>query len=181
MSGRAAAPLAAVAPPDAVRSSLEGKLGSSPEDGAEHRQGGPPPQGSTPLKEAGIDRAPTLSLLHMLPAWAALVACETLAQAAMKAGGEGLAGLPFGAAFLRAALAEPWVIVGALGYLGSFAAWMAILDKVPLSRGFPMSAVVALAIVAAGVLGFGEAVGPARGAGILLILAGLVVMGNEAT
>src|SRR5262249_47066007 len=52
-------------------------------------------------------------------AWVLLLAFETLAQVALKAGGEGLSDLPFGAAWLTAAIGNPWVLLGALGYLGS--------------------------------------------------------------
>lgn len=119
------------------------------------------------------------SRLRMLFAWGGLVAFETLAQAAMKAGGEALAGLPFGRIFLLTAIREPLVLVGAAGYLLSFAAWMVILEKVPLSRGFPMSSVVALAIVAVSVLGFGEVLDGWRLSGIALIVGGLFLMGDE--
>ncbi len=112
-------------------------------------------------------------------AWSGLVIFETLAQAAMKAGGAALSGLPFGRAFVVAAVGEPLVLVGAVGYLLSFAAWMMILDRVPLSRGFPMSSIVTLAIVSASVLFFGEVVDGWRLCGIGLILGGLFLMGDE--
>lgn len=117
--------------------------------------------------------------LPRLAAWGGLVAFETLAQAAMKAGGASLAGLPFGRAFLAAAVREPLVLLGAAGYLLSFAAWMVILDRMPLSRGFPMSSIVTLAILAASVLVFGEVLDGWRLCGVALILGGLALMGDE--
>ncbi|WP_156418383.1 EamA family transporter [Aureimonas sp. D3] len=119
------------------------------------------------------------SLLPRVLAWVALILFETAAQAALKAGGEALAGLPLGRAFVAAALVEPWVWVGALGYIGSFVAWMVILDRMPLSRGFPMSSLVAVAVVAASVFLFGEVLDGWRIAGLTLILSGLALMRND--
>lgn len=119
-------------------------------------------------------------LLRSILAWSALVAFETLAQAALKAAGAALSNVPFGTDFALAASREPWVYAGAVGYLGAFVAWMAILDKVPLSRGFPLTSIVAVSIIATSVLAFGETLGLVRGAGVGLILFGLVMLGNEA-
>ena len=122
-------------------------------------------------------RAP--SRLSRVLAWGALILFETAAQAALKAGGDQLTGLPLGRAFVAAAVVEPWVWVGALGYLGSFVAWMVILDRMPLSRGFPMSSLVAVAVVAASVLLFGEVLDTWRVVGLTLILSGLALMRND--
>jgi drug/metabolite transporter (DMT)-like permease len=112
-------------------------------------------------------------------AWGALILFETLAQVALKEAGESLATLGFGRAWVLAALHEPSAYAAACGYVGAFLAWMTILDRMPLSRGFPMSSLVTLAIIAASVLVFGETLDGWRLAGIALILAGLALMGNE--
>jgi drug/metabolite transporter (DMT)-like permease len=114
-------------------------------------------------------------------AWVLLLAFETLAQVALKAGGEGLSDMPFGAAWLGAAIGNPWVLLGALGYFGSFLAWMVILDRLPLSLGFPLTAVALLTVAAASFLVFGETLTLWRIAGIGLIVAGVVIMGRGET
>jgi drug/metabolite transporter (DMT)-like permease len=111
--------------------------------------------------------------------WAALVTFETLAQVALKIAADRLGdGLAAGD-WLAAAVVEPWVWVGALAYLGSFAAWMTILDRLPLSRGFPLTAVVYVAVAAASLIAFGETITPLRWCGIGLIVVGVVVIGGE--
>jgi len=111
-------------------------------------------------------------------AWTALLAFETLAQVALKAGGEELSRQPFGVEWLTAALGSPWVLAGVAGYIGSFLAWMAILDRMPLSFGFPLTAVVILTVALASYFVFGETLTPVRTAGIGLIVAGVIVMGR---
>jgi drug/metabolite transporter (DMT)-like permease len=112
-------------------------------------------------------------------AWLALLAFETLAQVTLKMGGEPLAAMPFGLPWLAEAAHNSWVWAGVAGYVGAFAAWMIILDTVPLSLGFPMTAAVVLAVAAASHYLFGEVLSYWRLGGIALIIAGLVVMGGD--
>jgi drug/metabolite transporter (DMT)-like permease len=109
-------------------------------------------------------------------AWLLLLVFETISQLALKIGGEALAHVPFGLAWLSKAAGNPWVIVGVFGYLGSFCAWMVILNRVPLSFGFPLTAVVMLVVAIASRYVFDEELTPWRVAGIGLIVAGVVVM-----
>ncbi|MBP0580248.1 EamA family transporter [Labrys sp. LIt4] len=111
-------------------------------------------------------------------AWLFLLAFETTSQLALKIGGEALAHLPFGLAWLMEAARNPWVIVGVFGYLGAFSAWMVILDRIPLSFGFPLTAMVMLVVAIASHYVFGEELTAWRMAGIGLIVAGVVVMGG---
>ncbi|MFO1149050.1 MAG: EamA family transporter [Alsobacter sp.] len=111
--------------------------------------------------------------------WAALVASETLAQVALKVAADRLGDHEQAGAWLAAALRQPWVWIGVLGYLGSFAAWMTILDRLPLSRSFPLTAIVYVAVAGASVFVFGEAITPLRSFGVALIMAGVIVIGGE--
>jgi drug/metabolite transporter (DMT)-like permease len=111
-------------------------------------------------------------------AWFGLLVFETLAQVALKAGGNALAQRPFGVTWLEAALINPWVLAGILGYLGSFAAWMVLLNRLPLSFGFPLTAVVMLSVVLASCLLFGETITLGRMIGIGLIIAGVMLTGR---
>jgi drug/metabolite transporter (DMT)-like permease len=109
-------------------------------------------------------------------AWLLLLVFETISQLALKIGGEALAHVPFGLAWLSEAAGNPWVIAGVFGYLGSFSAWMVILDRVPLSFGFPLTAVVMLAVAIASRYVFGEELTSWRVVGIGLIVTGVIVM-----
>ena len=112
-------------------------------------------------------------------AWMALLGFEALAQIGLKAGGERLADQPFGLHWLLQALSEPWVLAGIIGYLGAFAAWMAILDRVSLSFAFPLTAVIMIVVAAASYFIFGETISWLRGFGIALIIAGVVMIGRS--
>ena len=113
-------------------------------------------------------------------AWTALVLFETLAQVALKAGGDKLGDAPLDTAWILSAATEPWVIAGVLGYLGSFISWMVILSfAIPLSLGFPLTSVCYVTVTAASVLFFHEEVHGLRGAGIALIIVGVIVIGTE--
>ena len=114
-----------------------------------------------------------------LAAWAFLILFETLAQVALKAGGDRLGDGAVDLAWLAAAAADPWVVAGVLGYVGSFVSWMVILDRLPLSLGFPLTSVCYVTVSAASVLIFREEIGWIRGLGIVLIVVGVVVIGSE--
>ena len=115
---------------------------------------------------------------NALLAWLLLLAFESISQVALKIGGEALAHRPFGRVWLFDAAGNPSVIVGVLGYLGSFCAWMIILDRIPLSFAFPLTAVVMLVVPVASYFVFGEELTPWRLVGIGMIVAGVVVMGG---
>jgi multidrug transporter EmrE-like cation transporter len=54
-----------------------------------------------------------------------------------------------------------------------------ILDRLPLSLGFPLTSVCYVTVSAASVLIFREEIGLLRGLGIVLIVLGVVVIGSE--
>ncbi|MCK0196734.1 hypothetical protein MWN34_07380 [Ancylobacter sp. 6x-1] len=120
-------------------------------------------------------------LLPSFAAWAVLIGSETVAQVALKAGGLHLTDVPAGPGWLLAAIQDPWVIAGIAGYIGSFLAWMVILDRVDLSLGFPLTAIVIVTVTLASTVMFGEALPPLRLAGIGFIVAGAVFMGRGET
>jgi drug/metabolite transporter (DMT)-like permease len=114
-----------------------------------------------------------------LAAWTALVLFETLAQVALKAGGDTLGDAPLDLSWVLSAATNPWVLAGILGYVGSFVSWMVILDRIPLSLGFPLTSVCYVTVTAASVLLFHEEIGWLRGGGIALIILGVIVIGTE--
>ena len=114
-----------------------------------------------------------------LAAWTFLILFETLAQIALKAGGDRLGDGASGPAWFMGAAAEPWVGAGVLGDVGSFVAWMVILDRIPLSLGFPLTSICYVTVSAASVAIFHEEIGALRGLGIVLIMVGVIVIGSE--
>jgi len=120
-----------------------------------------------------------LSPQAVLVAWVFLLAFETMAQVGLKAGGEVLSGVPFGMAWLGQAAQTPWVWAGIVGYLGGFASWMVILDRMPLSLGFPLTAVVMLTVALASRYIFGEELSSWRLSGIGLVIIGMAIMGGD--
>jgi len=117
----------------------------------------------------------------MVAAWTGLLASETVAQLTLKAGGAALAGEPFGVGWLLHAVSSPWVLAGIAGYIGSFAAWMIILDRMALSLAFPLTAMVILVVTLASYLAFGEVLTFWRASGIAVILAGILLLGDDAS
>lgn len=115
----------------------------------------------------------------MIIAWVLLLGFETLAQVGLKAGGQTLTNTPFGPSWFLDALHTPWVWAGIAGYVGGFAAWMVILDRIPLSFGFPLTAVVMLSVAVASYYLFHEVLSLWRLSGIGLVIAGLVIMGGD--
>lgn len=129
----------------------------------------------TPGQDA-IDAPP--GPLGIVVAWLNLLVFETCAQIALKEGGSQLSQHSFGAEWLVEAAHNPWVWAGIIGYLGSFCAWMIILNTVPLSAGFPLTAVVMLVVICASWFIFEEAITLWRMIGIVLIVAGVTVIGR---
>lgn len=111
----------------------------------------------------------------LLVAWPTLLLFDTASQLAFKLGSRALDGKA-GAAWGAALLTSPWIIAGVLGYLGSFAAWMLILRRAPLSQAFPMTAIGYIAVVLASHLLLGEIVDAWRWVGIGCIATGFGLM-----
>lgn len=69
------------------------------------------------------------------------------------------------------------LFVGALGIYGpSTVAWVFVLQTMPLSTAYPFLAFTFVLVPAASVLFLGEKVGANYGLGILLVVAGLVLI-----
>ncbi|WP_414476167.1 DMT family transporter [Microvirga sp. M2] len=121
---------------------------------------------------------PHLTVSSIL-AWSGLVVSETLAQVALKAAGDHLGSMDFGIDWVMSAITNPWTLAGAVGYIGAFASWMIVLDRIPLSLGFPLTAVIYVTVTAASVLLFQEQFGLLRWSGIALIVVGVAIIGTE--
>jgi drug/metabolite transporter (DMT)-like permease len=112
--------------------------------------------------------------------WALLIGSESIAQIAMKIGSAGLANLPIGLDWLKAALSSPGVLVAIACYVFSFFTWMLILRITTLSKAFPLSSVVFVAVLLGSWLELGEHISGLHWLGVLVIVAGIGVMAEGA-
>jgi drug/metabolite transporter (DMT)-like permease len=111
--------------------------------------------------------------------WLLFIAVETLTQAVFKiAGGTFDDRLGLGA-LVRQALTTPVVLLALALYFCGFLIWMTILKDVDLGRAFPMTAIVYLATLATAVLFFHEHLNVTRIVGVVVIIAGVVLMASD--
>jgi len=82
-----------------------------------------------------------------------------------------------GVARWRYMLARPWIWIGIGCYVAVFLVWIAFLSLVPLSEGVLLGALNIVAIMVAGRVLFHERLTPTRVAGILLVAAGVAIVG----
>lgn len=72
----------------------------------------------------------------------------------------------------------PWLHLGAFLYAGSLALWLVVLSRLEVSRAYPMVSLGYLVTFALGIILFQETTTPAKIAGLLLIMAGVVLLAN---
>ncbi|MGL4860160.1 MAG: EamA family transporter [Enterobacteriaceae bacterium] len=82
-----------------------------------------------------------------------------------------------GLAHWKHMLGQPWIWVGVGCYILEFIFWLAFLTLVPLSIGVMLASINIVVIMIAGRILFKEYLTPWRLAGILLIAAGVSVVG----
>ncbi len=108
--------------------------------------------------------------------WFANIVLDTFGQLSFKAAaaapqlGEGLARW-------KAMARRPWIWLGVACYVGEFLVWLAFLSLVPLSEGVLLGSINIVAVMIAGRILFAEKFSPLRTAGILLVAAGVAVVG----
>lgn len=111
--------------------------------------------------------------------WVSFLTIECTAQMGLKLGSGAVAALPFGLPWIESALASPWVQLGIVCYVLAFVFWMLILDKMDLSLAFPLSAMVYVVVMIASAVGLHETLTPLHWVGVALIVAGVIVMGQD--
>lgn len=104
---------------------------------------------------------------------------DTAVQIAFKLAARQLGDGDFNLEWLAAAASSPMVWFAVLLYLTVFVLWMLILQQIDLSRAFPLTALTYVTVPAAGVLFFHESLSVAQAGGIALILAGVVLVGQN--
>lgn len=72
---------------------------------------------------------------------------------------------------------RPWIWVGIGCYVAEFLVWLAFLSLVPLSDGVLLGSINIVAVMVAGRFLFREKLSPLRVAGILLVSAGVAIVG----
>ena len=104
---------------------------------------------------------------------------DTGVQIAFKLAAKELGDGALDADWLAAAAGSPTVWCAVLLYLTVFVLWMLILQQIDLSRAFPLTALTYITVPAAGVLFFHESLSLAQIAAIALILAGVILVGQD--
>ncbi len=82
-----------------------------------------------------------------------------------------------GFAHWRSLLLNPLLYVGLVAFSGEFLLWLALLSLVPLAEGVLVGCVNIIGVMLGGVLCFGEPITRSRLAAILLIAAGVGLVG----
>jgi drug/metabolite transporter (DMT)-like permease len=108
--------------------------------------------------------------------WLLNVTLDTVGQLAFKtAASDPRAGDGF--ARWRYMLARPWIWVGITSYVAEFLVWIAFLSLVDLSEGVLLGSINIVVIMIAGRILFREKLTPMRVTGILLVTAGVAIVG----
>ena len=108
--------------------------------------------------------------------WLLNVLLDTFGQLSFKAAAAA-PGLGEGMARWRAMARRPWIWIGVGCYVGEFLVWLAFLSLVPLSEGVLLGSINIVAVMVAGRFLFNEKFSPLRTVGILLVAAGVAVVG----
>lgn len=80
--------------------------------------------------------------------------------------------------FLTGMLFDPWVLTGVLGALLASFAWMAAMTKLELSFAYPFVSLSFVLILIFSALLFHETITAPKILGVLLIIAGIIVIGR---
>ena len=108
------------------------------------------------------------------------VALNTVAQLCLKQGM-----LSIGSADMNAnalvemamkAILNPFIIIGMLCYVTSFAVWLIVLSRVEVSLAYPMLSIGYIVTAIVGYYFWGESLGVTKIVGIILICSGVAVM-----
>lgn len=108
--------------------------------------------------------------------WMANMLLDTGGQLAFKTAANDHGGHD-GLARWRHMAGRPWLWVGIACYASCFLVWMAFLSLVPLSVGVLLSSINIVALMLAGRWLLGEKLTPMRVTGILIVTAGVAIVG----
>jgi len=111
--------------------------------------------------------------------WVIFVTLATVTQLTFKWAGSQLGDQEPGLAFVKGALATPSVWVAIVGYAAMFALWINILQRVPLSRAYLITAIVYAPASLGAWLLFGEQISLLRTIGIAAIMIGVALIAAD--
>lgn len=114
-------------------------------------------------------------------AWVAMVAIEVLTQLSLKFAGKATGGFDFSAHAFALAIGSGWLWIALAGYCAIFLVWMLILGQSELSRAFPTTAIVFVAVMLASWLVLHEPIGAVQIIGAAVIVAGILQLGADAS
>ena len=112
-------------------------------------------------------------------AWVAMVCIEILTQLALKFAGGRTGPFDFSAHAFALAVTSGWLWVAVASYCALFLAWMLILRHSDLSRAFPTTAIVFVAVMFASWLVLHEPIGAIQLVGAAVIVAGILQLGRD--
>ena len=112
--------------------------------------------------------------------WLCFLALGTATQLGFKVARKPLENLDFGLDWLRVASTTPAFALAVGCYLATFALWIVILQRMPLSRAFLLTALVYVTVTIGSALWLGESVNIAQLVGIGLVILGVALLGVAA-
>jgi len=112
-------------------------------------------------------------------AWVALVGIEITTQLSLKFAGRYTGGFDFSAHAFALAITCGWLWIAVCSYCAGFLAWMTILGHSDLSRAFPTSAIVFVAVLLVSWLVLHESIGVVQFIGAAVIVAGILQLGRD--
>jgi drug/metabolite transporter (DMT)-like permease len=114
----------------------------------------------------------------LLLAWMALVGIEILTQLSLKFAGRQTGHFDFSAHAFALAVRCGWLWIALCSYCAGFVAWMLILGRSELSRAYPTSAIVFVAVMLASFLVLNEHIGFMQWIGAVVIVTGILQLGR---
>lgn len=108
--------------------------------------------------------------------FAVLALLDTLVQIAMKFAARETGEFALSAAWFRAAATNPWIYAAIAGYLGTFVAWMTLLEHAPVGPAFAASHLQVVTVLIVSVPLFHEILNRRELAGAACIIAGIAVL-----
>ncbi len=131
-----------------------------------------------PLRVAIVPVEPRSRRIIAL-AWLAMIAAEILTQLALKFAGRQTGQFDFSAHAFALAIASGWLWTAVAGYCAIFLVWMLILRDSDLSRAFPTTAIVFVAVMFASWLVLHEPVSALQLLGAAVIVAGILQLRRD--
>lgn len=112
-------------------------------------------------------------------AWLALIAVELVTQLSLKRAGKATGAFDFSAHAFEVAIGSGWLWLAITCYCGCFVVWMLILRHSDLSRAFPTSAIVFVAVMVTSWVVLHEPIGAIQLLGAAVIVAGILQLGHD--